>query len=203
MLDYAPSVDDSGSSSDEDLDVDLDFELNTPTTPAMSNNESAASISLRNHQKARLGARGRSRHSSNSSASASNSSLASPSPTTPPVQLGSAFTGGYFGRPQGEGGARRKESLSQVLRSSFKIGKLGGGGGGGSMGLFGGTVNEDEKDRPDPIRRPVSRRGSLLVCIGSLARGWGEVTDEFVRNLAQDKEFPTYQSCTHRRSLAA
>ncbi|PUU76231.1 hypothetical protein B9Z19DRAFT_264225 [Tuber borchii] len=160
MLDYAPSVDDSGSSSDEDLDVDLDFELNTPTTPAMSNNESAASISLRNHQKARLGARGRSRHSSNSSASASNSSLASPSPTTPPVQLGSAFTGGYFGRPQGEGGARRKESLSQVLRSSFKIGKLDGGG--GSMGLFGGTVNEDEKDRPDPIRRPVSRRGSLL-----------------------------------------
>ncbi|CAZ83293.1 unnamed protein product [Tuber melanosporum] len=163
MLDYAPSVDGSGSSSDEDLDVDLDFEFNTPTTPAMSNNESAASISLRNHQKARLGARGRSRHSSNSSASASNSSLASPSPTTPPVQLGSAFTGGYFGRPQGEGGGRRKESLSQVLRSSFKIGKPGGGGGGGgSMGLFGGTASEDEKDRPDPIRRPVSRRGSLL-----------------------------------------
>ncbi|RPA96715.1 hypothetical protein L873DRAFT_1791504 [Choiromyces venosus 120613-1] len=172
MLDYAPSVEDSDSSSDEDLDVDLDLELTTPATPAMSNNESAASISLMNHQKARLGARGRSRHSSNSSASASasNSSLASPSPTTPPVQLGSAFTGGYFGRSQGDGGNRRKESLSQVFRNSFKIGKLGGGGGGGggagsgggSTEFFSGAASEDEKDRPDPIRRPVSRRGSLL-----------------------------------------
>lgn len=176
MLDYVPSGDDSDSSSDEDLDVDLDFDLTTtPSTPAVSHNESA-SISLMNHQKARLAARnGRSRqHSSNSSASASNSSLASPSPTTPPVQqASSAFGGGvigYFGRsssslPSGGGNeeaaaaARRKEGgggggLREVLRNSFK-------------GRFGGN-GEEEKDRPDPIRRPVSRRGSLLVCLIAL-----------------------------------
>lgn len=176
MLDYVPSGDDSDSSSDEDLDVDLDFDLTTtPSTPAVSHNESA-SISLMNHQKARLAARGNGRsrqHSSNSSASASNSSLASPSPTTPPVQqASSAFGGGvigYFGRsssslPSGGGNeeaaaaARRKEGggggLREVLRNSFK-------------GRFGGN-GEEEKDRPDPIRRPVSRRGSLLVCLIAL-----------------------------------
>ncbi|RPB16839.1 hypothetical protein P167DRAFT_570018 [Morchella conica CCBAS932] len=146
MMDYAPSGDDSDSSSDEDLDVDLDLELGTPFAPAIQSTESAASISLMNHQKARLGGRaGRnSRHSSLSSASASNSSLASPSPTTPPVQ-NSSFGVGYFGRSK-EGAARRKDSLTTALRNSLAVG---------------GRGNDDEK-RPDPIRRPVSRRGSLL-----------------------------------------
>lgn len=153
MMDYAPSGDDSDSSSDEDLDVDLDLELGTPFAPAMHSTESAASISLMNHQKARLGGRGgrSSRHSSMSSASASNSSLASPSPTTPPIQPNNGGFGvGYFGRSKGET-PRRKDSLTATLRNSFGV------------GLGGSKTSEDEKDRPDPIRRPVSRRGSLLV----------------------------------------
>lgn len=152
-MDYAPSGDDSDTSSDEDLDIDLDLELDTPFAPTMQSTESAASISLMNHQKARLGGRGgrSSRHGSMSSASASNSSLASPSPTTPPVQSGNGGFGvGYFGRSKGEV-SKRKDSLTTALRNSLVV------------GLGGSRATEDEKVRPDPIRRPVSRRGSLLV----------------------------------------
>lgn len=150
MMDYAPSGDDSDSSSDEDLDVDLDPELGTPFAPTTHSTESAASISLMNHQKARLSGRGGrgSRHSSASSAIASNGFLASPSPTAPPKNSG--FGVGYFGRSKGET-SRRKDSLTTVLRNTLGV------------GLGGGRASEDEKDRPDPIRRPVSRRGSLLV----------------------------------------
>lgn len=152
-MDYAPSGDDSDSSSDEDLDVDLDLELSTPFALTTHSTESAASISLMNHQKARLGGRsGRSsRHSSMSSASGSNGFLVNPTPIAPPAQpKNSGFGVGYFGRSKGEA-SRRRDNLTTVLRNSFGV------------GLGGGRASEDEKDRPDPIRRPVSRRGSLLV----------------------------------------
>lgn len=152
-MDYAPSGDDSDSSSDEDLDVDLDLELSTSFAPTTHSTGSAASISLMNHQKARLGGRGgrSSRYSSVSSVGGSGSFLANPPPTAPPAQskIG-GFGVGYFGRPKGEA-SRRKDSLTTALRNSLGV------------GLGGGRASEDEKDRPDPIRRPVSRRGSLLV----------------------------------------
>lgn len=189
-MDYAPSGDDSDSSSDEDLDVELDPELSTPFAPTTYSIESAASISLLNHQKARLGGRGgRSlRHSSMSSASVSNSLLASPSATTPPIQSKNGGVGvGYFGRSKGET-SRRKDSLTTILRNSL------------GTGLRGGRVSEDEKDRPDPIRRPVSRRGSLLVrptrFLCSIKR-----LKRFGMSIAQDQNVPAYQGCLTRGSI--
>lgn len=150
MMDYAPSGDDSDSSSNEDLEVELDPEVSTPFAPTTYSTESAASISLLNHQKARLGGRsGRSsRHTSISSVNISNNPLVSSLTIAPPIQSKSGGFGvGYFGRSKGET-PKRKDSLT---RNSL------------GAGLEGGRPSEDEKDRPDPIRRPVSRRGSLLV----------------------------------------
>lgn len=187
-MDYAPSGDDSDSSSDEDLDVELDSELSTPFALTTYSIESAASISLLNHQKARLGGRGgrSSRHSSMSSVSVSNSLLANPSATTPPVQ---SKNGGFgsFGRSKG-GTSRRKDSLTTILRNSL------------GAGLRGGRASEDEKDRPDPIRRPVSRRGSLLVrptcflCLIKRLKRPG-------MSIAQDQNIPAYQGRLARRSI--
>lgn len=191
-MDYAPSGDDSDTSSNEDLEVELDPEISTPFAPTTYSTESAASISLLNHQKARLGGRsGRSlRHTSISSVSISNNVLLSPLTTASPVQskIG-GFGAGHLGRSKGET-SKRKDSLTTVLRNSL------------GARLGGGSASEDDKDRPDPIRRPVSRRGSLLVRI-ACSLCWSKRLKRFEMPIAQDQNIPTYQGCLTRRSIAS
>lgn len=191
-MDYATSGDDSDSSSNEALEVELDLEISAPFAPTTYSTESAVSISLLNHQKARLGGRsGRSsRHTSISSVSIFNNLPVSPLTTAPPVQSrNGGFGVGYFGRSKGET-SKRKDSLTTVLRNPLRA------------ELGGGKASEDEKDRPDPIRRPVSRRGSLLV---RLARSLYSSKRLKKSNtlIAQDQNIPTYQGCLTGRSITS
>ncbi|KAL7276905.1 hypothetical protein RUND412_000097 [Rhizina undulata] len=143
MLDYsAPSGDDSDS-TDEDLDVDFDVDVATPS--AMTTAESAASLSLRNHQKARMGGRVlRTRRFSGPSGFGFNSS-----PTTPPIQLASAW--GYFGRKS----ERKGVGLGLESGGQFSLESRG-------AEEEKEKENEKEKDGVGAVRRVVQRRGSLL-----------------------------------------
>ena len=122
--------------------------LSSPTT-AWSSNFSPATASLMNYQRARL----RHQRSRKSSSSASGqSSLASPITASPPPMRD---TGSYFNKDYSvRTSASRRESISMVTNE---------------LHISSGNDSGDEASRQAPstpavVRRPVTRRGNLLVC---------------------------------------
>jgi hypothetical protein len=133
MLDYAPSGDDSDSSTDEDLDGDFDLmEAVTPT----NNTPNPAPTHMESAASISLRNHQKARFGARKLRRPSNNrsrTMMSPSPTMQPISHGSMMGGGF------DYSMRRRDSLT-----------------------LGPSALEYESDRPDPIRRPVSRRGSLL-----------------------------------------
>ena len=187
MLDYV-SADDSDSSSDGDLDLDFDLMdtapvSNTPAAAAAMTTASAASAaaaasastttaatmatamelaasSLLNHQKARFGAR-----YNNPPRFARNRPMMTPSPVIQPhsPKFGGSNGGGNGGGNGGNGSASGSGSGFEyaVRRNSISLGPS-------ALEYEAYDVadrapGDRAGDRPtDPVRRPVSRRGSLL-----------------------------------------
>ncbi|KAI5778374.1 hypothetical protein EDC01DRAFT_674037 [Geopyxis carbonaria] len=140
MLDYAPSGDDCDSSSDDD-DIDIELDVTTPSTAVNLQMESAASLSLLDHRKARLSHKTWRRH--NHSYSNGSNSFISPSPTLRATLMNGVLDGPQFDIPM------RRDSIS-LGPAALDIGS--------------------EPIRLDPVRRPVSRRGSLLPKTKNFAR---------------------------------
>jgi hypothetical protein len=123
-------------------------------------NYSQAAASLLSFQRARF-RKGRSSRHSSSSASG-NSSKQSPAPLSPPVMKSIESQNGYFG-PRGSASSRR-ESLSlgtRDLRLSDMSDE------GETRGLRGHSPTGTRSDSGPlgVIRRAVTRRSSLLVCV--------------------------------------
>ncbi|KAF8535981.1 hypothetical protein BDD12DRAFT_749949 [Trichophaea hybrida] len=132
MLDYA-SGDDSDSSTDED--VDLDFDLMDTLTPS---NNTPAPTAMESAASISLldhqKARFGARHPPRRSSIGSRTKpMMSPSPIIQPISQSPKMSNGF--------------DYPMLRRNSLTLGP---------------SALEYEVDRPDPIRRPVSRRGSLL-----------------------------------------
>jgi hypothetical protein len=130
---------------------------------------SAAKASLMSFQRARLRG-GRSRHSSSSASG--NSSKPSPAPISPPmVKSTEASTSGYFPKDMTMSEVKsRRESLS-LGTSDLHLSDMSDDGenrqtgiSSPSSGSLAGGSNP-ENGRRGVIRRPVTRRANLLVCI--------------------------------------
>lgn len=155
MYDYAPSAaSDSDSSTDEDCgldDIDLDIPVTTPITSTTLGNggfgnssekptQSAAMASLVNHQMARRDGRPwRQRHGHSHSMSHP-APYRNPSPTLRASRAAAAAIAGDL--------IMRRDILD--LGPAALVAS-------GVPAVAGQAVAE-------PVRRPVSRRGSLLVC---------------------------------------
>jgi hypothetical protein len=184
--------DSTGSSDDEAMDRDNDDPmLSTPQVIKLASNFitgpthspggewmrsqfSPAAASFMSHQRARL-RKGRSRHSSSSLSG--QSAKPSPGPLSPPLMKSIESTnGGYFSHNLTRNQVQsRRESLSlgtnELHLSDSDDGEMKGAGT-IDQALSGGTPNAD---RPaGVIRRPVTRRGNLLV---SLLGNWRRAYD--------------------------
>jgi hypothetical protein len=123
-------------------------------------NYSQAAASLLSFQRARF-RKGRSSRHSSSSASG-NSSKQSPAPLSPPVMKSIEGQNGYFG-PRGSASSRR-ESLSMGTRD-LRLSDMSDEG--ETRGLRGHSPTGTRSDSGPlgVIRRAVTRRSSLLVCV--------------------------------------
>lgn len=127
---------------------------------------SQAAASLMSFQRARFRKGGRSRHSSSSASG--NSSKPSPGPHSPPVMKSVENpTGGYFGPRQSV--PSRRESLSMGTRD-LRLSDLSDDGEGRAARRAGSptAASQSEGGPLGVIRRAVTRRGSLLVCLSFL-----------------------------------
>ena len=120
--------------------------------PACANNSSPIVASFINYQRAKLNHKRRSRNSSSSASAQSN--FASPSPASPLLRQGELNGNGYFPR---EGTvaipSSRRESLTLVTNE---------------LHISSGNESSEEQVKhvpstPGVVRRPVTRRGNLLV----------------------------------------
>lgn len=172
--------DSSGSSSDDEdlMDAD-DIDDSILTTPQVSKlagpfgagplaspgnawlGQSPAVSSLMNFQRARL----RNGKSRNRSSSGSGASMASPSSKSPPMR-GENMGAGYFGREQAEGLKARRESISWAANQLHISGSESDDGTLKSTleNVDGMPITPGRDGQRGVIRRPVTRRGNMLVC---------------------------------------
>lgn len=165
---------DTSSSEDEDepMSGDRDDVINTPQinktgmSPFAAGNVqspgndwmggySQAASSLMSFQRARFH-KGRSRHSSSSASG--NSTKPSPGPISPPVMKSIENQNGYFGLKNA--GPRRRESLNMGARD-MRLSDLSDDGDGRRQNPA--ASSSSEGGPLGVVRRPVTRRGSLLV----------------------------------------
>jgi hypothetical protein len=171
----------SGSSSDDEdlMDAD-DIDDSILTTPQVNKlagpfgagplaspgnawlGQSPAVSSLMNFQRARL-RQGKSRKSSSSGSGAS---MASPSSKSPPMRGVENMNTGYFGREQAEGLQARRESISWAANQLHISGSESDDGTLKSTleNVDGMPITPGRDGQRGVIRRPVTRRGNMLVC---------------------------------------
>lgn len=134
MLDYAPSGDDSDSTSDEDLDGDFHvMDAVAPTNNAPNPAPTHIESAASISLRNHQKARFGARQLRKPNNNNRNRTMMSPSPIMQPISHASMMGAGF------DYSIRRRDSLT-----------------------LGPSALEYEPDHPDPVRRPVSRRGSLL-----------------------------------------
>lgn len=121
--------------------------------PSCTNNSSPVVASFVNYQRAKFNQKRRSRNSSSSASI--HSTFASPSPASPLIRHGDLNSNGYFPRDS-------TVAVPSSRRESLNLGT-------NDLHISSGNDSSEEQAKQAPsapgvVRRPVTRRGNLLVC---------------------------------------